>query len=294
MPVELKTVIGLYAHTQALRAGVASNRVVLNLVEYPAGGTNRAFKPAANDLAFDVSELAPVTYMLARDLGQPLIGVPVVIMRQPAFASLVCRADSDISGPRDLEGGVIGVRSYTQTTGVWVRGIIQDEYDVDLNQLRWVTQEGAHLNAYEDPPMATRTTSEKPLLEMLLNGDVDAAVGVEGAATNPQLRPVIPDPERTEADWTARTGVETVNHGLVTLKSVANEHPWLRDELLALLERAKARTEEFAAGGPYPAGQVPGKSGLQPNRKAIDTLARYAHEQQITQHRFTADELYPE
>ena len=293
MAVELESVIGLYAHTQALRGGiVASNRVTLNLVEYAT--TNRAFKPAANDLAFEVSELALVTYMLARDLGQPLVGVPIVMMRQPAFASLVCRSDSDISGPKDLEGGVIGVRSYTQTTGVWLRGIIGDEYGVDISKLRWTTLEGAHLEAYEDPPNAARAADlEKPLLNMLLDGDVAAAVGVDGAATNPQLRTVIPEAERAEAEWTTRTGVETINHGLVTLKSVAAANPWLKDELIALLERAKTHTHEFANGGPYPAGQVPGKAGLEPNRKAIDTLARYAHEQQITKHRFTVDELYP-
>jgi 4,5-dihydroxyphthalate decarboxylase len=293
MALELESVIGLYAHTQALRGGlVTSNRVNLNLVEYAV--TNRAFKPAANDLAFQVSELALVTYMLARDLGQPLVGVPIVMMRQPAFASLVCRVDSKLSTPRDLEGGVIGVRSYTQTTGVWLRGIIGDEYGVDISKLRWTTLEGAHLEAYEDPPTATRAADvEKPLLKMLLDGDVDAAVGVDGAATNPELRTVIPDAERAEAEWTARTGIETINHGLVTLKSVADANPWLKDELVALLDRAKARMNEFAGGGHYPPGQVPGKSGLEPNRKAIDTLARYAYEQQITKHRFTVDELYP-
>lgn len=294
MVLDLKAVIGLYAHTQALRGGlVTSDRVHLDLVEYAT--TNRAFKPAANDLAFDVSELALVTYLLARDLGQPLVGVPIVMMRQSAFASLVCRADSDIGGPKDLEGGVLGVRSYTQTTGVWLRGIIGDEYGVDLDKLRWTTLEGAHLEAYQDPPNAARAANpDKPLLDMLLDGDLVAAVGVEGAATNPQLRTVIPDADRAEAEWTGRTGVETANHGLVSLKSVANEHPWLKDELIAWLERAKSRTREFEGSGPYPAGQVAGQAGLEPNRKALDTLARYAHEQKITRRRFTVDELFSE
>lgn len=291
MALEVKLVIGLYAHTQALRGGlVTSDKVTLNLEEYAV--TNRAFKPAANDLAFEVSELALVTYMLARDLGQPLVGVPIVMMRQPAFGSLVCRADSDIGGPKDLEGATLGVRSYTQTTGVWLRGIIQDEYGVDLSTLRWVTLEGAHLDTYEDPPNCSRR-EDKPLLDMLMDGDIAAAVGVEGAATNPNLRPVIADADAAELAWTARTGVETANHGLVMLESVAKANPWLSKELIDLLERAKARTDEFIGGGPYPAGQVPGKAGLEPNRKAIDTLARYAHEQGITRKRFSADDLYP-
>ncbi len=293
MALELDSVIGLYAHTQALRGGrVTSNHVTLNLIEYAV--TNRAFKPAANDLAFQVSELALVTYMLARDFGQPLVGVPIVMMRQPAFASLTCLADSKIREPKDLEGGVIGVRSYTQTTGVWLRGVIGDEYNVDISKLRWTTLEGAHMEAYEDPPNAARASNlEKPLLQMLLDGEVDAAVGIDGAASNPNLRAVIPDSARAEAEWTERTGVETLNHGLVTSKSVADANPWLKDELVALLERAKTHTSEFAGGGPYPVGQTPGKAGLEPNRKSIDTLARYAYEQKITRHRFTVDELYP-
>jgi 4,5-dihydroxyphthalate decarboxylase len=215
------------------------------------------------------------------------------MMRQPAFGSLVCRADAPIKGPKDLEGATIGVRSYTQTTGVWVRGIIQDEYDVDLGTLQWRTLEGAHLEAYVDPPNSAPATSDKSLLDMLLNGEVDAGVGVEGAATHPDLRTVIPNAERAEADWTARTGIQTANHGLVMLRSVAEQYPWLGDELIDLLERAKRRTEEFAGGGPYPAGQVPGVAGLEPNRKSLDTLARYAFEQGITRRRFSVDELFP-
>jgi 4,5-dihydroxyphthalate decarboxylase len=272
----LTAAIGDYAHTKPLKDGtVHSSRLQLTHVEISP--IHRAFRPMVNELAFDLSEMAIVTYILARACGRRLAGLPVVLMRNSPYAAIIHNVRSGIRGPRDLAGRAIGVRSYTQTTGVWVRGILQEQFGVELGKLRWVTLENAHVDGYQDPPNVTRADPGKSLVEMLLAGEIAAAVGIDSAG-HPDLRPLIPAAERAEAEWSQRTGVSPINHIVVVKEEIAAAHPWVRGELLTLFEAAK---------------QVSGSAfGLEPNRAAIEAVARFAFQQQITPRLFTPGELF--
>ena len=154
-PLRLSAALGPYPHTAPLKDGrVTSPQIVFEHVEI--NPVNRAFRPMVNDLTYDVSELALVTHMLARTLNGPLRGLPVVLMRQSAHQMLTCRNDSPLRGPADLAGRTIGVRAYTQTTGTWVRGILHDQFGLDLTTLSWVTFEPAHVDGYDDPANCRR------------------------------------------------------------------------------------------------------------------------------------------
>ena len=89
---------------------------------------------------FDVSELAIVTFLQARAYGKPLVLLPVVLAARLESA-LLCRADSDIRGPHDLVGRRVGIRAYSQTTGVWLRGVLADAHGVRPHDMRWITLE---------------------------------------------------------------------------------------------------------------------------------------------------------
>jgi 4,5-dihydroxyphthalate decarboxylase len=231
-----------------------------------------------NELTYDVSELALVTHMLAHALDRPLRGLPVVLMRQSAHAALVCRTESPIQHPSDLTGGTIGVRAYTQTTGTWVRGMLADQFGVDLSTLSWVTFEPAHVDGYTDPPNCRRAAEGRTLLGMLIEGEVDAALGLE---PDPRVRPVIADLEQAEAAYDPRP----INHILVLKEELARTEPWLPSELFFLFQQARERAivENHAQPAPY---------GLESNRAAIERLARYAHEQGIIPRAYRADELF--
>ena len=82
------------------------------------------------------------------------------------------------------------MRAYTQTTGTWVRGILQHQFDLDLSTLRWVTFEPAHVDGYDDPANCSRAAAGKTLLEMALAGEVDAAIGLE---PHPDAAPAAPE-----------------------------------------------------------------------------------------------------
>ncbi len=277
--IALKTVLGSYPHTAPLRDGrVTSPQVQLeHIVVSPV---NRAFRPMANQLVYDVSEMALVTLMLARSLQRPLRALPVVLMLQSAHAALTVRSDSPMRSPAELAGRVIGVRAYTQTTGTWVRGILADQFGVDLSELKWLTVEPAHVDGFSDPPNCRRADSGQTLLEMLLSGEVDAAVGLEPHAALRRLLPA-----EAEADWLEQTGITPINHVLVVNDALVQQQPWLLSELYLMFTAARERSivEDHASPTEY---------GLQPNTKAIERLAHYAQQQGIIPRPYRAAELF--
>jgi 4,5-dihydroxyphthalate decarboxylase len=276
----LKTVVGSYPHTLPLKDGtVSSPRLCLDHVEVvPA---NRAFRPMVNQLAYDASELALVTLMLARAFDRPIVAVPVILMQQSAYGMLLVTADSPLRDPRQLAGRSIGVRAYTQTTGVWLRGMLHDQYGLDPDSVSWVTFEAAHVDGFVDPPSARPADADARLVDLLRSGQIDAAAGLE-PADYPDLRTLIPNALQVEADWIRQTGIRPINHTMVVRQNIATAEPWVRDELFSLVRASKK-----AASTDAPA------DGLEVNRGALTLLARYAFEQHITPRTLTAEELFP-
>src|SRR5207237_4394455 len=119
-----------------------------------------------------------------------------------------------VTDPRELNGKTLGIRSYTQTSGVWVRGILGDGFGVDLSSLKWVTFEGAHLDEYTDPPAVTRAPADANIAEMVKSGELAAAIGVPAGEG---VRSLVPGAAAAEAEWASRSGVRTVTH-ILTLR----------------------------------------------------------------------------
>jgi 4,5-dihydroxyphthalate decarboxylase len=132
-----------------------------------------------NQLAYDVSEMALVTLLLGKAFDRKVVGVPVILMQQSAYGMLLVRQDSPLRDPRQLAGRAIGVRAYTQTTGVWLRGMLHDQFGLDLDGLSWVTFEAAHVEGFVDPPNTHRAPDGATLVGLLRSGDIDAAAGLE-------------------------------------------------------------------------------------------------------------------
>ena len=104
------------------------------------------------DVEFDVCEMAPTTYMIARALGAPFIALPIFVMRRFHHGGFVVRPDSGIKVPKDLEGKKVGVRAYSVTTGVWTRGIFINEYGLDSSKVTWVVDDEEHVTTLKLPP----------------------------------------------------------------------------------------------------------------------------------------------
>jgi len=289
--IELRTAIASYPHVLALKNGtVGSGRLCLGYEEVEP--ITRAFRQMVRTMDFDVCEIALTTLAQAWDYGKPLRALPVVLMRGFHHAALVCPVGSRLRGPADLLGKRVGVRAFSQTTGVWVRGILLEEYGVDHRDITWVTAEDAHVLGYRDPPNVVRIAPGRDLSTMLLSGEIDAAVALTGV--DPMLvRPVIPDAETAAAAWFRKVGAYPVNHVVCVRSALLDEHPWLVAELMRMFRDAKAAAPTASAEARYaPLVGDPLPYGLDANRAGIEFCLRHAAEQALVDTVYHPEDLF--
>jgi 4,5-dihydroxyphthalate decarboxylase len=268
-------------HTEALLDGrVQSDRVNLQFV--PVEPISRAFRRALRNDEFDVSEMALVTLAMARDAGLPWKGLPVVVLRGFTHGALRVPKHSDVREPGDLRGRTIGVRAYSQTTGVWVRGILETEYGVTPESMRWMTAEDAHVASFSDPPYVHRAPETTTLHDLLNNGNIDGVIG-DSSSNFGETRSAIPNPEAASAAWFEKTGVIPINHVISLRSDLAARHPWLPGEIQALFEEAKGRT---------PTGSSQIEYGRAPHERAINLGLTFAHAQRLIVQSCSYDDLF--
>jgi 4,5-dihydroxyphthalate decarboxylase len=288
MTAQLRAAVADYPHVMALKDGsVRSDRIAF---EWEAvTPITRAFRRMVRTGDFDLCEIALTTLAQSRAFGKELVGLPVVVMRGFHHAALVCPIGSPLRGPQDLAGKRIGVRAFSQTTGVWLRGILLDAYGVDHRSITWVTEEDAHVQEYRDPPNVVRIDHGRDLRAMLLSGEIDAGIALAGL--DPRLvRPVIPNADAAAEEWYRRTGAYPVNHVIC----VRTAHRPLCAELMRLFNEAKAAAPEPSAEARYVSivGPNPLPYGLEANRKGIELCLRYAAEQRLVPRQYTPEELF--
>jgi 4,5-dihydroxyphthalate decarboxylase len=287
----LRAAIGKYPHTQALKAGrVASERVTFSFEEVEP--ITRAFRRMVRTLDFDLCEIALTTLAQAHAFKKSITGLPIVVMRGFHHGALMCLRDSPLTSPSKLVGKRVAVRAFSQTTGVWVRGILQDEYGIDPASITWATSEDAHVQEYDDPACVERCDSHQDLLQRFHAGKIDAAVALAGADPA-RTRPVIPDPEAAARQWFRRTGIYPVNHVICVKSALLDQHPWLGPELCRLFSDAKRLASSVSAEarwGSIVADVLP--YGLEANRLSIETCLNYAARQQLIPVSHRPDELF--
>jgi 4,5-dihydroxyphthalate decarboxylase len=290
--ITLRTAVADYPHLRAIKDGsVASDRVRFDFENVPV--ITRAFRRMVRTLDFDLCEIALTTLAQAHAFGKPLKALPIVVMRGFHHATLVCPAASVIRGPADLPGKRIGVRAWSQTTGVWVRGILLEQYGVDHRDITWVTEEDAHVQQAADPPNVRRIGPGQNLPAMLLAGEIDAGIAF-GGIDPASVRPVIDDPMTAAKAWYARTGAYPVNHLLCLKTPLVEAAPWLPDELLRMFIAAKAAAAAPSAEARFAAivGDDVLPYGMEANRPGIELCLRYAAEQGLVPRVYDTAELF--
>jgi len=233
---------------------------------------NTAFKRVVRDLEFDVAELAIVTYLLAKAHGKPLRLLPAVLTARFQHPYLV--SSKQIS-PKQLEGRRIGQRSYSVTTATWVRGILEQDYGVDLSKVRWVTFEDPHVAEFRDPPNAERAAPGKDITAMLLAGELDAAILGE-VPKDERLRPVFSDPAAAADAWRRKHGAIQINHMVSVKKNIPAE------EIYGLLLESRK-----AAGNPEMS-----PFGIEENRRNLEAAIDCCYRQKMIPRRYTVEELF--
>ena len=279
----LRTLLGDYAATHALRQGLLASPVVpLDFVDVAV--PNTAFKRVVRDLEFDVAELALMTFLMARSRDVPLRLLPVVVFSRNPLPHLVCDAERRRITPDQLSGCRIGVRAYTTTTAVWIRALIADQFGVALDAVDWITLEEGHVGGVPDPPSVRRAPSGADLMMMLRDGVIDAAI-VDPVPAGPRFVPVVPDPDATFRAWQHRHRAGPLNHVIVVRESLAED-----DEAMSELFRLFRESREIA-GAAVDRASTP--LGLEANRRNLEVAIAVADAQGLLARPLTVDDLVP-
>ncbi len=271
--MKLKTLIGDYPVTQRFR----THDDRFDYAQFQ-GSVATMFKRVVRDLEFDVAEMAIMTYLVAKAHGKPYRLLPFVVMARFQHPYLVYNSARGELTTGDLHGKKVGVRSYSVTTGAWIRGILAEDHGVDIGRIRWVTFEEAHVAEFRDPPNVRRAAAGKEISAMLLAGELDAAI-LGAIPTDERLKPLIRDPEAAGRKWGERHGAIQLNH-LVGVKNTVSRAA--ADEVYRLLLDSKK-----AAGDPP---LLP--HGLEANRRNLEVAIDCACKQNMIPRPFTVEELF--
>ncbi|HUL91809.1 MAG TPA: phosphate ABC transporter substrate-binding protein [Burkholderiales bacterium] len=281
----MKMLLGDYPITQALKKGELKSGAV-NLEFADVKTVSTAFKRVVRNLEFDCSELAIVTFLMAKASGKPLALLPAVVMARFQHPHIVYNMERGPLAPADLAGRRVGTRSYTVTTSTWLRGILADDYGVDLGRVKWLTFEEPHVAEFRDPPSVERAPDGKELTAMLLAGEIDAAI-LPAVPTDPRLKPLIPDPAAAAEAWRRKYNAIQINHMVVVKESLSKSDPGAVREIYRLLGESKK-----AAKLPRPGEVDVNPFGVEANRRNLEVVIDTVYRQGMIPKRFSVDELF--
>jgi 4,5-dihydroxyphthalate decarboxylase len=281
-PLRLRTLLDTYPHTAPLKNGeVASPRVTLDFKDVTPVWSG--FKAMVRRQEFDVAEMAIVTYLIAKSFGKPMVLLPAVMTGRIQHAWAIYNGERGALTPADLHGKKVGIRSFTTTTGAWLRGMFANDYGLDLASVKWITFEDPHVAEYIDT--TERAPAGKTIIPMLLNGELDAVLG--DRSTDPRVKSLFGDPAAAAAAWYQKHRIVPLNHMVVVSAELAKSRPDIVEEVYALLREGKRRA-------PLPEGTDTTPFGVEACRPALERIIDYAAQQQLIPRRFDVEELFDE
>jgi 4,5-dihydroxyphthalate decarboxylase len=273
----------------------------------------------------DVTEIGLTPYIIAfanegfRDYSL----IPVFPLRIFRHKSIFVHADSDFDRPAQLKGKRVGTPGYSSTSLTWIRGILSDEYGVRPEDIEWVVS--AKDSSSADSGEISKQESVLPEglsvnvgpegkdeSDLLLDGDVDALFHAAEprafAEGNPKIRRLFTDSRKVERDYFAKTGIFPVMHAVAMRNDLIAQNPWLPKAVFEAYSESKAltyadmhrkwylRTLPWFAQELEATRELMGKNffpyGLEVNRKALEALFRYTHEQGLADRRLKVEEVF--
>ena len=308
-----------YDRTRALQEGRASVEGV-DLTYLPLR-VEEIFWRMLRYQEFDAAELSMGSYLMARDKGAPrLIAIPVFPSRAFRHSCIYINTEAGIRQPKDLVGKRVGVPEYQITMAIWARGILQHEYGVKPQEMKWYTggeeQPGRVEKIKPDLPKnidIRMIGPDQTLSAMLERGEIDAMISAHMPSPfvrrSPKVGRLIPDYRKAESDYFRRTGIFPIMHTVALREEFYQENPWVAQSLVKAFVASKKICQEsmyeFSALKYMMAwciaemeeerelmGEDPWAYGLEPNRQVLETLVQYAHEQGLIKKRLDIKELF--
>ncbi|NML42246.1 hypothetical protein HHL11_00700 [Ramlibacter sp. G-1-2-2] len=236
-----------YEYNDALFDGQAHEGLTLEIARYE-GSLLNAMRAMLHERAYDVCEMSPSSYLIAKQAGAALIALPIFPFRQFPLDQVVVREDSKFTKPEDIAGATIAVRTWAQPTALWARQYLMDYLGLDLGGVKWMF-------IGDDPvpglrrPEGSVTRKGETLEGLLASGAADVAIGLHSVP--PGCRTLIADPEAASRAWRASTGVVPANHLMV----VDGRHAGTAVPEL-VCRRMDAVVRDYLAGGAAAPGVI--------------------------------------
>lgn len=315
--MKLDISIAEYPHTAAILSGeIPIEGVEANFIRvHPQIG---AFRRMVRQHEFDVCEIAPTTYIIARGYGAPFVALPIFVTRNFHHSGLLVRPDAGIKHPKDLEGKKVGVRAYSVTTGAWTRGILIDEYGLDSSKVTWVVDDEEHVLQLKLPSNVIHAPAGRSLADMMADGELaagfsgNAGIGRAGSPTDGNWKQVeanypemFPNATELENAWYKKTGVYPMHGTIVVKDAVLEKHPWVARSLFDSFSKAKEQwLKKFQSGEANAAtdkkyrklseivGPDPLPYGMSANLPTIKWLEDTAFKQNLTPKRMPITETF--
>lgn len=303
---------GAYDRTEALRTGLVQPEGI-DLIYVPVQSPPELFARMVHKRSFDAAEMSTSLYLQTRAKGElPLTALPVFPSRMFRHGYVFVHDHAGITEPGDLAGKRVGVQEYHQTAAVWIRGILQRDYGVDLSAVRWF-EGGVNAPRLSDPVVDRRPDAplditfigpDRCLDDLLARNEIDAYLGARQPRSygrDAAVRRLFADPRAEERAWYRRTGIFPMMHTLVVREELLEKHPWVAESLVKAFEQAKRwcleqmrfsgtsrytlpwlhadleEVDELFGGDPWP-------YGLEANRAALETLLGFLVQQGFLPH----------
>jgi 4,5-dihydroxyphthalate decarboxylase len=302
---KLKTVTRTQGNNQALKDGTVRPRTFdFDFVEIPV--LIDGFRRMVRGLEFDICEMALSTYVCAREHGKRFTALPIFLVRAFHHGAILVNSKAGIATPKSLEGQRVGVnRGYTVTTGLWARGVLQQEHGVDLSRITWVLSGDEHVAEYRPPSNVVPVEPGKKIADLLIAGELAAAIGVE--VDHPDVKPLIPNPTQAGYEALRTRGHYPANHLIVVRDELIEADPGLAvDVFEAFAESKRLYVERLKGGGiEQPTavdrmhsrvmeitGRDPLPYGIEPNRAMLEEWVDHCLTQRIITRKVAVDDLF--
>ncbi len=310
--LQLTLATGDYEIVRALKEGVVQPDGIELTVLTGMDSPTRHWRMARNR-EFDICEFSFSIFLLGRERTADLTAIPVFLHRRFRHGFVYINSQKGIQQPTDLIGRNVGLKNFQATALVWIRGILEDEYDVPHRKIFWKAEREEDVPFTSPPGLSLeRIPVGKRVENMLAEGELDAVIHPDIIGPildgDPRVRRLFGNHKELEMAYYRKTGFFPIMHTTVIKQEIVDRYPWVPMNLQVAFERSKqiaygqmenprkvplawfreAQEEQEAA-----LGKDPWIYGLgETNRKNLGALIRYSHHQGMISREYSVDELF--
>jgi 4,5-dihydroxyphthalate decarboxylase len=282
-------------------------------LEIQVNSDDRSRQRDIRDGKFDIGEFFTGIYLA--DLEQRTLGltaVPIFVKRMFRHSYIYVNKHSGIGTPQDLHGKRVGLQTWFTTTALWARGILADEYGVDLSKICWVANWNEKVGNWQPPPWLQLEIAPPgaKLHDLLIAGKIDAGITTETWAPfgHPDIDFLLPNYAQDERAYYRKTGFFPIQHMLVIKNAVLEKQPWVAMSMFNAWQSAKfecyrwlQRQRVHMTGLWYrslweeertAAGDDPYRWGFNQSRAEVDKMLEYAFRQGLVTMKFQPEEMF--